>query len=501
MVSKPEVVLVSLRCFSRTQSLLVHFYRTDFSFQVHQESLCGLNFISTRTAMETDIKWLWKSTETEAFYEVYTISYQLTIATREPLLEEHLIQTLTHLFRKLPLLRACYGQRNGEKWFREMTEMILDFEVVSDTTPQEVHKRLQSYRYDLEKGPLWCVKLLSEPPSSPEIPAGVDMKQFCYVYTLFLGLHHGITDGTSNMKICGFLVQLLDAVMGRKAIDNAEQLGVFISDEKTHQVQKEKLASMETDAELRRRWVEEVQSRYGRFSLVKSIYKGAGEKVPRTGVLERTLDTDSTMAFIKRCRSEGVTVNSAFTALGCMATVDLLADGGLDQDKYDIRSEHVLNARRYWDGDTSQYLGCHILPLMSVDATAPRNTNGKFWDFARSVHQEFLKKVNEGAPMLVEAAKHFMPANPDFDPTFEYEFCVSNLGNVTGLVTEGGDHVQPLHVIRTVALHGVPCTWSLLVHTFRGRLILALICNMSTVNSEMAKKFCDGIFHHLKEVL
>lgn len=353
----------------------------------------------------------------------------------------------------------------------------------------------------MNKGPLWCVKLLSEPPSSPEIPAGTDMEQFCHVYTLFLGLHHVITDGSSNMKICGFLVQILDAVMGKRAIDTVEQLGVFVPDERIQQLQRERVAAMEADLELRRRVVDEIQSRDGKCSLVKSTYKGVGEKVPRTGMLEKTLDAESTMAFIKRCRSEGVTVNSAFTALASVAIVDLLVDGGLVQEAYNIRSDHVLNARRYWGGDTSRYLGCHILPLMPTVAKTPQKINGKFWDFARSVHQGLQKKVNEGAPLLAEAAKHFMLANPDFDPTFEYDFCVSNVGDVTSLVTEGGDRVQALHVIRTSALHAAPCTWTLLVHTFRGRLILALTYNSAFVNSQMAKKFCDGIFRHLQEVL
>lgn len=374
-------------------------------------------------------------------------------------------------------------------------------QVVSNVTIQDLHKSLQTYRYDLEKGPLWCVKLLSEPPSSPEVPAGFDASKFCHMYTLFLGLHHGITDGNSNMRICGFLVQILESVMGKKAIDDAEQLGVYVSDEKTRRLLKDYVASLEADPELRRKVMDEIQSRYGKYSLLKSTYKGVGEKVPRTGVLEKNLDSDSTIAFIKRCRAEGVTVNSAFIALSSVAVVDLLVDQGLEQDTYDIRSDHVLNARRYWGGDTSQYLGCHLLPLLPVVAKTPRNIEGKFWDFARSVHQDILRKLNEGGPLLEEAAKHFMAAKPDFDPTFQYEFCVTNMGNVTGLVTEGGDHVQALHVVRTVAMNTVPCTWSILLHTFRNRMIFALTYNTSFVNSEMANRFCNRIFQRLQESL
>lgn len=29
----------------------------------------------------------------------------------------------------MPLLRTCFGERDGEAWLREMTEEIIDFEV------------------------------------------------------------------------------------------------------------------------------------------------------------------------------------------------------------------------------------------------------------------------------------------------------------------------------------------------------------------------------------
>lgn len=36
---------------------------------------------------------------------------------------------LSFFSRKVPSLRACYGDRNGERWLREMSEETIDFEV------------------------------------------------------------------------------------------------------------------------------------------------------------------------------------------------------------------------------------------------------------------------------------------------------------------------------------------------------------------------------------
>lgn len=41
------------------------------------------------------------------------------------------VNPLSLIFRKVPLLRACYGERDGETWLREMQDEIIDFEVRS----------------------------------------------------------------------------------------------------------------------------------------------------------------------------------------------------------------------------------------------------------------------------------------------------------------------------------------------------------------------------------
>lgn len=88
-----------------------------------------------------------------------------------------------------------------------------------------------------------------------------------------------------------------------------------------------------------------------------------GEEEARTLYLTRSLDAETTTAFIKRCRAEGVAANSAFTAIANFAFVDVVAYGGLEQD--------AVNARHYWKGDTSQYLGCH-LTLLDVILETPQ---------------------------------------------------------------------------------------------------------------------------------
>ncbi|XP_042869682.1 uncharacterized protein LOC122251665 [Penaeus japonicus] len=452
--------------------------------------------------METKEKWLWKMTSTERFYEPFAICYQLTLVTRKPLLEEQVSRTLSHVYRKVPLLRTCFGERDGETWLREMPREIIDFEVLpEDKMDDDLHAQLQRYSFNKRTGPMWCVKLRPGPHFSPDGVFREEVQGFPHAYSLFFVINHAITDGTSNAYICGFLVQILEDVLAGKPINDTEQLGIFVSDERTKKVMQEQVAVMKGDPELQSNLVKDYQVLKGRYSLLKRVFKGVGEEKARSAILTRDLDAETTAAFIKRCRAEGVTVNSTFTAICNFALVDVLVYGGLEQDSYSIRSEHVLNARRYWKGDTSQYLGCHLTEPMHVIVEIPRDFNESFWDYARLTNEEFQTKLKSGAVLLKEAVKELVSESSDFDPSFELEFGITNMGDVTKKVTEGGDHVQVVHVIRTAAVHNVPFIWANFVHTFRGHLTNTLVYNTLFVTPKIAELFFERSFHYLQASL
>ncbi|XP_063606352.1 uncharacterized protein LOC134781200 [Penaeus indicus] len=452
--------------------------------------------------MATDGKWLWKTTSVEQFFTTYNVSYQLTLASREPLLEDHLRQALIHLSRKVPLLRLCYAQREEEWWLREMAQEIINFEMIPDVTIEDAHQKCLAYQYDIKNGPLWFAKLK---PDSPSMEGVSDMAGFPHISTVFLGLYHGITDGYSNMKICGYLVQLLEDVIARNPINDEEKLGICVSGERTQQLVDERFAAIKADSEYKEKMMKEFQASQKSCLLASMIPEGAGEKEPKTRMLLRNLDTDTSTAFFKRCREEGVTVNSAFTAVGSVAMVDFLVEGGIDQDTYRISSNHVVNARRYWGGDTSDYLGCHALPTNPVTVETPRTVGSNFWNYARELHREFQKTLESDKAIHIEAMKQVCRSeNPDsgaLSKQSQFDFCVTNMGNVTSLVTEGGAHVQATHVLRTTAIHPVPNLWAHFLHSFRGRLINVLAYSTENINDEMAVNYCNKVFKHLHEVI
>lgn len=358
---------------------------------------------------------------------------------------------------------------------------------------------LHNYHYDTSTGPMWCTKLQRGPPTSPSGASGKGLSSFPHVNTLFLGFHHGVTDGHSNMKICGFLVQLLEDVIAGKPIDDNEQLGVFISSEMTEKLIDKHAGVLEADQELKHKTIAEFKAHTGdKACVTNSPYKGDKSQ---TLLAIRELDEDTTTAFIKRCRAEGVTFHSAFSALLNFASVDIQVDEGIHQDTYSIRSDHVVNIRRYMEGNSPQYLGCHIIPLTPVRTETPRNINGNFWEFARSMNKTLQETFKNEMPLRYTAMKRFLPKNPDFDGTFEFDYCVTNMGDVTGMVTEGGDHIQAIHILRSLGMQMLHCNYNHLLNTFRNRFIHVAAYNSAVVSSEMAEKMCDRVYEHLKEVL
>ncbi|XP_063606824.1 uncharacterized protein LOC134781500 [Penaeus indicus] len=448
--------------------------------------------------MATKIKWLWKKTAIESFYEPFGTCYELTLVTRKPLLEEQFRCALSHFYRKVPNVRACFAERDGEMWLREMPQEKVDFELLpEDRSDEDIHSRLQNYDFNKQTGPLWCVKLRPEPDSSPDGVFREGVQGYPHMYSMYLGINHAITDGTSNSTMCGFIVQLLDDVLAGKEINDEEQLGTYIPDEKTQRALREQEALVNGDPELQSKLTREYQGLLERHSLVKTLFKGVGEEKARTLYVTRDLDEKDSAALFKRCRAEGITVNSAFTAIGNFAMVDLLAKGGLEQDTYSIRCDHVVNGRRYWKSDPSTYLGCHILPLLPTVFETPRNFNADFWNYAKSINEETQRKLKSATVLQMERIKTLVPKPPDFDPTFEFEYCITNMGDLTKNVTEGGDHVQVVNVNRTASLDKVPFIWANFLHSFRGRFINTLAYNTLYVDTEIVEFFFEKSFHYL----
>nr|XP_053645220.1 uncharacterized protein LOC128697506 [Cherax quadricarinatus] len=478
-----------------------------------------------------DGKWLREASKAEKMFEecnrsgILLVAYHVNLSITVPLQEDQVKLALTHLYRKVPCLRVCFGEHEGTLWFREATNKNVDFKVLPETEVHRVMACLKSYQYNSDTGPLWCTRLVADTSSgqceqttsmednissghsgqaSPHIPDD-NLVSFPHSYHLFLGFHHSIVDGFSAIKICGFTATLLNDVITGKPI-NDDQLGEFVSREETMELVLAKKALIEADPLLMKKWTDEANLRKDKELFFSRIYQIPEGTEVKSLTLERQLDKTTTSRFLKKCRAERVTIHSAFTALADAALVELLAEKGVVQDIYNIYNYHSVSMRRYWKGDVSKSLGCHV-SIMKMYTDTPRNINEIFWDFARSVHQELQSKLTSGMALEEEA---FDLLKSDSIDNFESvsniptgfvlpDYNTTNMGDVTALVTEGTDHIRVTRVMRSISNTAFACTH--VFHTFRGRFLYLLDYSTKHLSTEIAESFCNKIFDNLLNVI
>ncbi|XP_068214292.1 uncharacterized protein [Palaemon carinicauda] len=456
------------------------------------------------------VEWIREASDIEKLYELshkrksFLLAYQLSLSSLQPLEEEHVRKAVIHLHRKCPALRVCYGERNGQTWLRYMRKEELDFQVVKDAKPDEMRDLLQSYQYNSEEGPLWCTRLLI---TEMDDPLALD-EELPYTSYLFIGIHHGICDGFTMMKVCGAFVRILNDVIDNKPVCDKDQIGYFVQNPETEKFVSAKMSALQMDPSLMQEIVSNADDKgIGIPMLIKVQPPPEGED--KTCNLTHVLDKDTTSRFIDKCKAEGVTCNSGFSALVNVAIASSLVENQYIEDCYRMCSGHLINLRRYWTADRTESLGCHILAPLNLWAQVPRDFSIKFWDFARTLHRDLLHHIKIESVFTRGAySKLTNSEGPDFDDTFcssnpmQLDCTFSNLGDVTHFFHGAGCHVKPYFLGRHISLHHTKIqSFTYFLHTLRDRLIVSIMYNMEYTTKAGAQKHCDQIFSIMEKVL
>ncbi|XP_068239043.1 uncharacterized protein [Palaemon carinicauda] len=438
----------------------------------------------------------------------FLIWYQLNLKSKAPLQDEHVKRAVTHVYRRVPNLGVALASRNGTAWVKRATNPNVDFQVLRGKTVEEARDILRTYRYKTETGPLFCTYLLKDSPdkisdTDPE-DLDPDMKHSCF---MFFGFHHGVVDGTSNMYTMGFFISMLNDIISNKPINDDEPLGEYLPEDATVKAILNRKEMIEADSCLRDKLFneKEVQKKH-KVNITQASAMTSTEQ--RTVTLLRILNTNVTLKLIQKCRQEKVTVNSAFSALAGLAMIDTLVEFGIVKDSYCVQNFHLVNLRRYWESKPPISLGCHIGGPLKLYTETPRNLGDQFWDYVRSLHQDIKEGIESGKVLMDNALRLLdtdeLPYSEEFllsDKVYEGDFVTSNLGNVTPLVTEGGEHVKISHVIRSTTIHLIENPVVINFHTFRGKFTMMFDYNTAAVRKDIAEKFCSQIVKHLLNIL
>lgn len=247
--------------------------------------------------------------------------------------------------------------------------------------------------YASHDGPLWRARLVRG-AAGEDCPLEEVRASLPHTSHLVLGNHHGIADGTSNVRTYNLLLRILNDVIAGRPIDDQEQLGEMVSDAEFRAMVSAKLLELEEDPENLQRLVEEKKRVKKRVPLLLQCYPSLEGTEMKTEVLFEELDEDTTRRFFQRCKKEGVSVGSAFTALVNGATIDLAKKAGRTDDTFTLNESHALDLRRFLSGDASKHLGSHITILHHA-VEAPAAWRESFWDYTRTLHRSLHSMLSE----------------------------------------------------------------------------------------------------------
>ncbi|KAK8392857.1 hypothetical protein O3P69_013112 [Scylla paramamosain] len=414
----------------------------------------------------------------------------------------YLFFSLIPFSRKVPSLRTCFRNRGDTLWACEMKHERIDFQVTETEDVVTAIEDLFGYKFPTTEGPLWCARLLPStaplPSSQPDVIASCD---FPHIRTLLLANHHGINDGTSNTFIAQSLLHILDDMIADSPVDDEVQMGNLANGEESKAILTAMAEQLREDKDRQQNIIEEANKSRNAEKLIPRAYPMSRGPNPKDQIVMQDLDKETTQNFLKRCKQEGVTVNSAMTAVINISLVDFVREGGLEQDTYTIHELHSVNLRRYFSGNTDKTVGCHML-LPRVLFPTPAKWREVFWEYTRTIHTTILHGLEDKDAFL-----YLLNMNEGTTPEEIFQkrpypqcdYAIGNVGNLDRRLTTKRQHISLCHLVRSTACWNDPM-YSFF-HTLNGCFAYSLVYCTDVLTREMAKRFLEITFDNLKAIV
>ena len=167
-------------------------------------------------------------------------------------------------------------------------------------------------------------------------------------------------------------LRILDDVVANKHVNDEAQLGKLVTGEETKALLTTKMQELKKDEGHFQKLSKEAKESKQEKKLILRAYPMTNNPDFKPQIILRDLDKETTQSFIRKCKKEGVLVNSGLVAVFNVSLVDFVQDGGLKQDFYRIREIHTVNLRRYWSCDISGTLGVNMMALENVVSTSTK---------------------------------------------------------------------------------------------------------------------------------
>ena len=324
-----------------------------------------------------------------------TVSSVLLLDSTQELRQDELRKALVLLAKRYPLLRMRIQETTDGVHFEEMENpTTIDFELLNQVTAddwvQGFEAELNSYEFNITRGPLWRARLLKETFSEGKFTNAV-------VFTF----QHVICDALSIFEFQKTLLEFLASLHGGVEF-KVESLPLKPPLEslmpKLVQPSIAERAVLSSFFSLQRAKAFFVKPK----NLFLSVYPPVANADPivtkKTCLLARSLSEEETKLLKKSCKENKCTVHGAITASTYLATARIL-----HREKHDLKfplaleSSYSASVRNHCEpklsrDDFGAYVSASSIKL-PVPLVQPDDKQG-FWEFARACTREVHAQID-----------------------------------------------------------------------------------------------------------
>ena len=394
--------------------------------------------------------------------------------------------------------------------------LYLFSKVVLNADVEDEGETLINYHHNISEGPMWAVRLLPWSQNQENFINKTKLEpskyeeELPFLCHLLLSIHHTIIDGYSTHQLIKMMLDLFQEVLeGKVLVDDGRQESEFLDSK----FEDELVSEIEHDFKVGRRSLESRSKSYRGVMAECILPEGyelpVNEKL-RIATISGNLDRHTTQLFSQRCKREGITFHSGFSAACDAAYVQLLKDGNVLRDSYKITTNHCINHRRYFKDDGKKQFGNGIGVIDTVIDT-PNDVLKRFWSYAKVLHltikdQQNLKtSLEQGIIEKLTGETVFYCFNDD---TVDFDvlpammtYKTSNMMDVTQTFCEPvRDKIRLEWYERRSSPKLIPMLWKSALQTLKGQLMHSLQYNSKFLHREVAQQLLDSVFDIISKV-
>ena len=241
-----------------------------------------------------------------------------------------------------------------------------------------------------------------------------------------------------------------------------------------------------------------------------SAYQVPVHNALETVCLNSNLDRKTTQLFLQKCKKEGITFNSGFTAASDAAYVKLLRDKNVEKNSYRITVLHCINHRTHFT-DANISFG-NAMGAFDTHVDTPKDVEDEFWIYAKKIH-----KLIKGQQKLMTSLEHEVieqvTKKSALDPIVPEDikenslpkiitYATSNMLDVTKTFADlERRNVRLDWYDRLTSVQLLPLLWVSDFQTYHGQLMLSVQYNLGLMTPDTAQKLSDNIFEVIKNVV